>query len=91
MPAGAVRTVAEALESEQVKARGMIVSVDHPTVGPLRLTGMPVQLSETPGRPRLPPPRLGEHSEAVLTGLLEYSKEEVRQMITQGVTTAGPA
>ena len=91
VPAGAVRTVAEALDSPQVKARGMIVSVDHPTVGPLRLTGMPVQLSETPGRPRLPPPRLGEHSETVLTGLLEYSKEEVRQMITQGVTTAGPA
>lgn len=91
VPAGAVRTVAEALESEQVQARGMIVSVDHPIVGPLRLTGMPVQLSETPGRPRLPPPRLGEHSETILTGLLGYGKEEVRQMITQGVTTAGPA
>ena len=90
VPAGAVRTVAEALDSAQVQARGMIVSVDHPTVGPLRLTGMPVQLSETPGRPRLPPPRLGEHSEVVLTGLLDYTKDEVRQMVTEGVTTTGP-
>lgn len=87
VPAGAVRTVPEALESDQVRARGMIVSVEHPTVGALRLTGTPVHLSDTPGRPRRPPPLLGEHSASILTGLLGYTATDVAAMIAAGVTS----
>lgn len=90
VPAGAVRTVQEALESPQVAARGMVVAVDHPTAGPLRLTGLPVHLSETPGHPRLPPPLLGQHSHAVLTGLLGFTEAEVLDMAAAGVTTLEP-
>jgi len=58
----------EALASEHVAARGMVVGLDQPGVAePVRLLGPPVKLSRTPPAPnRLPGPELGEHTEAVL-------------------------
>jgi crotonobetainyl-CoA:carnitine CoA-transferase CaiB-like acyl-CoA transferase len=50
----------------QVLHNEMVVESEHPEVGPLKLVGMPVKLSATPGRVALPPPVLGEHNEAVL-------------------------
>jgi crotonobetainyl-CoA:carnitine CoA-transferase CaiB-like acyl-CoA transferase len=82
VPAGPVRTVEETLNSPQVKARDMIIAVDHPSAGPLRLTGTPVKLSASPPPPggHRPPPRLGEHTESVLGGLLGYSREAIDSM-----------
>lgn len=85
VPAGAVRSVEEALNSPQVKARDMIVGVVHPTAGPLRLTGTPVKLSDSPppeGGHR-PPPRLGEHTEGVLREL-GYSRDGIESMRKAG-------
>ncbi len=56
----------EALESELVRARGMIVGVDQPGAGEVRLLGPPVKLSRTPAQPAGAAPALGEHTEAVL-------------------------
>jgi crotonobetainyl-CoA:carnitine CoA-transferase CaiB-like acyl-CoA transferase len=84
VPAGAVRNVEQVLTSEQVRARGMVVTVEHPRAGSLKLTGTPVQLSETPGRPRRPPPLLGEHTESVLTEVLGYSPEKVADLRRDG-------
>ena len=47
----------------------MVATVAHPTIGDLRLTGLPWTLSGTPGSIRRPPPLLGEHSEEVLAEL----------------------
>jgi formyl-CoA transferase/CoA:oxalate CoA-transferase len=82
VPAGPVRSVDEVLNSPQVKARDMVVAVDHPTAGPLRLTGTPVKLSESPPPPggHRPPPRLGEHTAAVLKELLGYSDEAIESL-----------
>ncbi len=66
VPCGAVRSVGEALADPQLVAREMIATVDHPALGPLRTLGIPVKLSATPGAVRTPPPRLGEHTHAVL-------------------------
>ncbi len=66
VPCGSVRDVAEVLADPQLAAREMIDTVEHPTAGPLRVLGVPVKLSATPGGVRTPPPRLGEHTVAVL-------------------------
>jgi crotonobetainyl-CoA:carnitine CoA-transferase CaiB-like acyl-CoA transferase len=66
VPAGAVRTIDDALADPQVVARDMVATVAHPTIGALRVLGVPVKLSETPGRVRTAPPLLGEHTRAVL-------------------------
>jgi crotonobetainyl-CoA:carnitine CoA-transferase CaiB-like acyl-CoA transferase len=78
VPCGAVRTVGEALADPQLAARGMIAEVHHATAGAIGQLGIPIKLSETPGRIRTPPPRLGEHTERILRGDLGLSDDEIR-------------
>ena len=80
----------EALDSELVDAREMVVEVDQPgAAAPVRLLGVPVKLSRTPGAPAGPGPGLGEHTEEVLTAL-GYSGEQIAALIESGAA-AGPA
>jgi formyl-CoA transferase/CoA:oxalate CoA-transferase len=84
VPCGAVRSVADALSDPQILARAMVESVDHPGIGPLRVLGVPVKLSETPGSVRLPPPRLGEHTASVLQNDLGYDEVRIRSLAESG-------
>jgi crotonobetainyl-CoA:carnitine CoA-transferase CaiB-like acyl-CoA transferase len=61
----------------QIKPRNMVVEVKHPTAEKLKLIGIPVKYSETPGSVRLPPPLLGQHTQEILSDLLSYSQEEI--------------
>jgi formyl-CoA transferase len=65
VPAGPVRTIPEVLEDPQVHAREMVVRVPHPSIGELRLIGIPCKFSVTPAAIRRPPPLLGEHTTEV--------------------------
>jgi crotonobetainyl-CoA:carnitine CoA-transferase CaiB-like acyl-CoA transferase len=56
----------EALESELVRAREMVVEIEQPRIGSVRQLGVPVKLSQTPGNAQKPAPALGEHTEEVL-------------------------
>lgn len=75
VPAGPVRTIPEVLEDPQVHAREMVVSVPHPSIGELRLVGIPFKFSATPASIRRPPPLLGEHTAEVAR---EYRVEAPR-------------
>jgi alpha-methylacyl-CoA racemase len=81
----------EALDSELVRARGMVVGLDQPGVDePVRLLGVPVKLSRTPGEPtRAAGPVLGEHTAAVLAEA-GYAREEIDRLLAAGAV-AGPA
>jgi crotonobetainyl-CoA:carnitine CoA-transferase CaiB-like acyl-CoA transferase len=81
----------EALSSELVQARGMVVELDQPGVErPVRQLGVPVKLARTPGdHARLPGPALGEHTEQVLLAA-GYSEAEVAELMADGAV-AGPA
>ena len=80
----------EALRSELVRAREMVVELDQPGAQrPVRLLGVPVKMSRTPGDPnRAPGPALGEHTRAVLAGL-GYEESEIDALIASGAA-AGP-
>ena len=67
VPCGDVREVADALADSQLVARSMIESVDHVTIGQMKVLGVPIKLSDTPGSVRSAPPTLGQHTTAVLT------------------------
>ncbi|MCH9670504.1 MAG: CoA transferase [Gammaproteobacteria bacterium] len=69
VPCGPVRQVSEALESEEVRERGLIHTVQHPTAGDIEVLGSPVRLSETPVVAPTAPPLLGEHTDDVLAEL----------------------
>jgi crotonobetainyl-CoA:carnitine CoA-transferase CaiB-like acyl-CoA transferase len=66
VPCGGVRDVGEVLKDPQIAAREMIAAVDHAAAGHLRVLGVPIKLSETPGSVRSAPPALGQHTAAVL-------------------------
>ena len=75
----------EALDSELVRAREMVVEIDQPGAErPVRLLGVPVKLSRTPGDPRRAPgPALGQDTEAVLAAL-GYAAEEIARLVESG-------
>lgn len=81
----------EALDSELVRSRGMVVEIDQPGASaPIRQLGIPVKLTRTPGEhARLPGPGLGEHTREVLLAA-GYSEAEVAELISSGAA-AGPA
>ena len=80
----------EALDSELVRAREMILKLDQPGAGAdVRLLGVPVKLSRTPGAPAGPGPALGEHTREVLSSL-GYSDDEIAALLESG-TAGGPA
>jgi crotonobetainyl-CoA:carnitine CoA-transferase CaiB-like acyl-CoA transferase len=69
VPAGPIYRMNEVMDDAQVRHREMVVEVEHPRAGRVRVNGVPVKFSETPGGVVAPPPVLGEHSEAVLREL----------------------
>jgi crotonobetainyl-CoA:carnitine CoA-transferase CaiB-like acyl-CoA transferase len=66
VPCGAVRDVPDALSDPQLMARQMIEAVEHAAAGTIKVLGVPIKLSETPGSVRTAPPMLGQHTEQVL-------------------------
>jgi CoA:oxalate CoA-transferase len=69
VPSGPVNTVANVFEDPQIIAQEMVLDVDHPGYGIVRMLGFPIKLSETPCRVRRPAPVLGQHSDEILTEL----------------------
>ena len=66
VPAGPVNTVPAALAHPQVTAREMVVEVEHPAAGTIRMLGTPLKLSAQPASIRRPPPLLGQHTDEIL-------------------------
>lgn len=70
VPNGPINTVDKVIENEQVLARDMIIEVEHPVAGKLKMPGIPVKLSATPGAILSPAPTLGQHTDEVLKEFL---------------------
>ena len=66
VPCGVVGTYRQFFTDPQVEAMGMNPVIDHPTIGPIRLVGIPVDFEKTPGRIQCAAPLLGQHTEEVL-------------------------
>jgi len=82
----------EALDSDLVRAREMVVELAQPgAAAPVRLLGLPIKLGRTPGDPaRAPGPALGEHTEEVLAAA-GYGAEEIAALKASGAVAAAAA
>jgi CoA:oxalate CoA-transferase len=84
LPCGPLNNVAQAAVLPQVKAREMLVEVEHPRIGRFPLPNTPVKLSRTPGGVRGPSPDLGQHTDDVLHELLGLPDAELGRLRQAG-------
>jgi len=84
VPSGDILPLGEALDQPQVRHRGTLEEVEVDGVGPVRLFGLSARLEKTPGGITSPPPRLGEHTDDVLTSL-GYTGKEIAALREKGV------
>jgi len=80
VPCAPVQTIDQVFQAPQVLHRGMLLEIDHPTAGKVRMAGLPVKFSETPASVRKPPPLLGEHNEEVLKNWLGMSAGAIDEL-----------
>jgi formyl-CoA transferase len=80
VPCAPVQTIDQVFQAPQVLHRDMLLEIDHPTAGKVRMAGIPVKFSETPASVRNPPPLLGEHNEEVLKNWLGMSAAAIDEL-----------
>jgi crotonobetainyl-CoA:carnitine CoA-transferase CaiB-like acyl-CoA transferase len=80
IPCGKINSVAQALDDPHTAARAMIETIEHPTVGALKMLGIPFKFSDTACSVRRPPPSLGEHSEEILAGELGLDDKAIAEL-----------
>jgi crotonobetainyl-CoA:carnitine CoA-transferase CaiB-like acyl-CoA transferase len=83
IPVGGVLTLAEAFDAPQARHHGMLVELDHPTAGHVRLTGSPIRIDGGQARSDEMPPMLGQHTRSVLREL-GVDASTVDKMIEEG-------
>jgi len=79
VPCGPIYTVDKIFADPQVLHREMVKELDHPKAGKVKVTGIPIKLSDTPGEVEAAPPVLGQHTQEVLTEL-GYSDKDLEKL-----------
>lgn len=85
LPYSPINNIRDISEDPHIRHRRMLVDVEQPGLGKVRISGSPIRLSETPGEVYAPAPRLGEHTEEVLKRILHYSSDEIETLRKEGV------
>jgi crotonobetainyl-CoA:carnitine CoA-transferase CaiB-like acyl-CoA transferase len=86
IPAGPIFDVAQIVEDEHISTvREMIVEVDHPVIGRMKVNGNPVKMMETMPRIYRPGPTLGQHNQEIYGGMLGYTTEELADFREKGI------
>ena len=87
IPSAPILTIDQVFEDPQVRAREMVVDVEHPKCGTLKMIGDPVKLTPRPTPVFAPPPLLGQHTAEVLGELLGYDAARVGELRAKGVVS----
>jgi crotonobetainyl-CoA:carnitine CoA-transferase CaiB-like acyl-CoA transferase len=84
VPCGPIYTMDKLFSDPQVLHRKMVQELDHPTVGTIKVTGIPIKLSDTPGEILTAPPVLGQHTKDILKEL-GYNKNDIQAMYQEKI------
>ena len=63
----------------------MVTEVDHPSCGPIKLVNTPIKYSHATPGVRTPPPTLGQHTDEILEGILDYETDDIARLKKEGV------
>ncbi|HEX4520633.1 MAG TPA: CoA transferase [Gaiellaceae bacterium] len=85
VPAGVVQSGEDLAADPHLEARGFVQSVTHPTLGEVRMAGLPLRFADARTRPYGGAPALGEHNEEIVCGLLGHSLDELAAWQAAGV------
>ncbi|MBF7084516.1 CoA transferase [Desulfallas sp. Bu1-1] len=88
IPCAPVLTVGELMEDRHVLERKMIIDINDPALGPVKVINVPIRLSKTPGSVRTPSPTVGQHTTEVLQEV-GFSPQEIERLIKNKVVLQG--
>jgi crotonobetainyl-CoA:carnitine CoA-transferase CaiB-like acyl-CoA transferase len=84
VPAGEVRSLPDALNSEVTREAGIVTRIPHPTAGEVPNLALPIRLSKTPVVTPVAAPMIGEHTREILAQTLGYSAEKIEALAAEG-------
>ncbi len=90
VPCTRVNRIEQIVTDEQVVARDMVVEQDVPGIGPIRMAGLPIKFTITPGAVAMPPPMLGQHTREVLQEL-SMPADRIAALEAAGIVETAPA
>ena len=85
IPCGPVNTIEQAANDLHIQARDMFIDIEHPQAGNFKVVNTPFKFSRTPHKVVKAAPELGEHTQDVLTQLLEMTQEEIGRLQESGI------
>ena len=85
IPAGLINSLDAVFEDPQIAARNLVVEFSRNGDRPVRVVGNPIRFLRTPAHHEKPPPKLGEHTKAVLSEVLGKSPRDIRALCKKGV------
>lgn len=85
IPAGTINTVEQTLHMPQIQERNLIQEIPLETGELLKMIGSPIKMSVTPPEIRTPPPQVGQHTESILTNILNFSPSEIERLGNESV------
>jgi formyl-CoA transferase len=85
VPCGSINSINEVMDDPQVRARQMVIDVEHPAAGLVKMVASPLKIPTAPPVVRLPPPMLGEHNTQVLHELLDMDDRSIAELHQIGV------
>jgi crotonobetainyl-CoA:carnitine CoA-transferase CaiB-like acyl-CoA transferase len=85
IPAGAIRSTGEALDSYETEARGLVLQASHTSEGTVPVVRSPLHFSDTPVRAPVGAPLLGEHSSQVLRDIGGLSDGQIEELLAKGI------
>lgn len=83
VPCAPINTVDKVINDPQIKAREMIVELEHPVAGNMKVPGVPIKFSATPGSVDTPAPLLGQHTEEIMKELLGWDEEKTKAFFAE--------
>ncbi|MTI71661.1 MAG: CoA transferase [Firmicutes bacterium] len=81
VPAGPIDTIDKVINNPQVNERDMIVNINHPRIGDMKVAGSPIKLSKTPVEIEKSAPDLGEHKKWVFKHILKLNDNELKELL----------